>query len=317
MSFKDKKVAFVFPGQGSQYIGMGIDFYESSTANQQIFGDFQNRTGVDLIDIMRCGPEETLKETRFTQPAILSHSVMAMKAFLEVFPCEPDFVAGHSLGEFTALVANGVLDFADAMYLVHKRGEFMIKANGDKPFAMAALLGIASETVKEICAEVSLQSLVVAANYNTQMQTVISGTKEGVDRAGAIAKEKGAKRVIPLVVGGPFHSPLISDAAVWLKEIMHTLSFQDAKCPVISNIDALPESKAEQIVKNLEKQVTSPVLWIDTIKYLASSGVKIFIEFGPQKVLSGMIRQIADDVTILNIDKNDDIKQVISVMEEL
>ena len=309
--FENKKTAFVFPGQGAQYIGMGMDFVEKNADFKNIFLDFQNRTSFDLLEIMKSGPEELLKETRFTQPAILAHSIMALKVFKEKYDITPDFIAGHSLGEFSALVANGVLNFSDAMYLVFKRGEFMIKANEGIPFAMAAVMGLDSSAIKQICSEASQKHLVVAANFNTPIQTVISGTKEGVEIAGNLAKEKGAKRVMPLVVGGPFHSPLIKNAEKWLSEEMTKIDFKDAEIPVVSNVFALPETKAEKIIQNLAAQVTSSVLWVDSIKYLHENGVEIFIEFGPQKVLSGMITKIVENVQVYNIDKFDDIARFV------
>jgi [acyl-carrier-protein] S-malonyltransferase len=317
MSFKNKKIAFVFPGQGAQYIGMGMDLIENFPNNIKIFNEFKKKTGEDLLQIMKDGPEDKLKETRFTQPAILGHSIMALNAFLEKLDIIPDYCAGHSLGEFTALVANQSLKFSDALYLVHKRGEFMIKANDGTPFAMAAILGLAPEVVKDICEEASKQHLVVAANFNTPVQTVISGTKEGVELASSLAKEKKAKRVMPLVVGGAFHSPLVSKASIWLKDEMDMITFNDSLYPVIANVDAKPVTKVSQIKDNLVQQVTSSVLWVDTIKYLESQQVEIYIEFGPQKVLSGMIKKIQTSATIFNIDKYDDIENVVSEMEQL
>ena len=307
MNLKDKKVAFVFPGQGSQYVGMGIDFIESNNYFIKIFENFKTKTGFDLLNIMKEGPEEALKETKFTQPAILAHSIMAWKSFIKDHDISPCFVAGHSLGEFSALVANGVLDFADAMYLVHKRGEFMIKANDGIPFSMAAIIGIDSEEVIKICAEASKQHLVVAANFNTPNQTVISGTLAGVEHAGNLAKERKAKRVLPLVVGGPFHSPLVKNAAIWLNEEMSKVKFSDTQIPVICNVDARPKTKASLIIKKLTDQVTSSVQCVETIKYLNTQGVEVFIEFGPKKVLSGMIAQILPDAYVLNFDKLEDI----------
>lgn len=317
MSFKNKKIAFVFPGQGAQYIGMGMDFVEKNPENKKIFNNFEARTGENLLQIMAEGPEDKLKETRFTQPAILSHSIMALNAFLEKISIQADFCAGHSLGEFSALTANKTLNLDDALYLVHKRGEFMIKANDGTPFAMAAVLGLSPETVQEICEEASKQHLVVAANFNTPVQTVISGTQEGVELATVLAKEKKAKRVMPLIVGGPFHSPLIDKASLWLENEMKNINFKDSEYPVIANVNAKPEVNSEVIKQNLVNQVTSSVLWVDTINYLASQGVEIYIEFGPQKVLSGMISKIQSNAVIFNIDKFDDIENVVNQMENI
>ena len=220
------KIAFIFPGQGAQYVGMAMDFAENNPEFTDILQRFDKKNGTKLFNIMREGPEEQLKETKFTQPAILFHSIAAMKTVLNEFDIKPDFVAGHSLGEFSALVANGVLDLEDAMCLVHKRGEFMIRANEGKPFAMAAIIGLASITVKNICDEASSAGIVIAANFNTPVQTVISGSKAGVEKACEIAQEKNAKRVIPLIVGGPFHSPLIERAKTWLAEEMEKTGVQ-------------------------------------------------------------------------------------------
>jgi [acyl-carrier-protein] S-malonyltransferase len=316
MRIQGKKVAFVFPGQGSQYIGMGVDYIEKNRDFQQILDIFRDRTGHDLFQIMRDGPEETLKETRFTQPAILLHSIMALHTFLAEIDIAHDYVAGHSLGEFSALVATGVLDLSDALYLVHKRGEFMIKANDGTPFAMAAVLGLEPQVVKEICEEVSQKHLVVAANYNTPVQTVISGTAQGVELATMLAKEKMAKRVMPLVVGGPFHSPLVQKAATWLAQEMSHITFHDATVPIICNVNARPETSATQIVKNLTDQVTSSVLWVDTIKYLSEVGTEIYIEFGPQKVLSGMIVKIDEKAVVYNVDKLSDIPTVVDQIKK-
>ena len=199
------KTAFVFPGQGAQYIGMSMDFVENNPGLKQILVEFDHIHNVNLYDIMLNGPEDTLKETRYTQPAILFHSIAALKTLQQELEIEPSFVAGHSLGEFTALVANGVLSVKDAMHIVHKRGEFMIKANAGVPFAMSAIIGLTSQEVKDICAEAETAGLVRAVNFNTPIQTVISGTQSGVEAAGELAKAKGAKRVLPLPVGGPFH----------------------------------------------------------------------------------------------------------------
>ncbi|MDP8204519.1 MAG: ACP S-malonyltransferase [Candidatus Tenebribacter mawsonii] len=296
------KTAFIFPGQGAQYIGMAMDFIESNTELKNILENFDNNNNTALYRIMSDGPEDKLKETKFTQPAILFHSIAAMKTVLHEFNITPDYVAGHSLGEFSALVANGVLTLEDAMYLVHKRGEFMIKANEDKPFAMAAIIGLSPEDVKDICEEASKVDIVIAANFNTPVQTVISGSKAGVDKACEIAKERKAKRVIPLVVGGPFHSPLIQKAATWLADEMNKINFNETTIPVVSNVNAKPVINTEEIKTNLAKQVTSSVLWVDSIKFMIEDGVDTFIEFGPKKVLAGMLKKIDKNVKVISID---------------
>ncbi len=311
------KTAFIFPGQGAQYIGMAMDFVKSSTELENILTSFDERNDTNLYDIMSEGPEEKLKETKFTQPAILFHSIAALKTVLNEIKIIPDYVAGHSLGEFSALVANGVLTLKDAMYLVHKRGEFMIKANEGKPFAMAAIIGLSPDEVKTICEEASKVDIVIAANFNTPVQTVISGSKAGVEKACEIAKVKNAKRVVPLVVGGPFHSPLIQKAATWLSEEMNNINFNETTIPVVSNVNAMPVTNTKDIKNNLAKQVTSSVLWVDSIKFMIEDGVDTFIEFGPKKVLAGMLKKIDKNVKVISIDTIETFKLVKNDLETL
>lgn len=311
------KIAFIFPGQGSQYIGMAMDFIEGNAELENILNDFDKKNNTDLFKIMSDGPEEKLKETKFTQPAILFHSIAAMRTVLNEIKIIPDYVAGHSLGEFSALVANGVLTLEDAMYLVHKRGEFMIKANEGKPFAMAAIIGPSPEEIKDICAEASKVDVVIAANFNTPVQTVISGSKAGVEKACEIAKERKAKRVVPLVVGGPFHSPLIIKAATWLAEEMNNINFKKTTIPVVSNVNAKPVIDTENIKINLARQVTSSVLWVDSIKFMIEDGVDTFIEFGPKKVLAGMLKKIDKNVKVISIDTIETFELIKSNLETL
>ena len=311
------KIAFIFPGQGAQYVGMAMDFAENNPEFKDILQRFDKKNGTKLFNIMHEGPEEQLKETKFTQPAILFHSIAAMKTVLNEFDIKPDFVAGHSLGEFSALVANGVLDLEDAMYLVHKRGEFMIRANEGKPFAMAAIIGLDSITVKNICDEASSAGIVIAANFNTPVQTVISGSKAGVEKACEIAQEKDAKRVIPLVVGGPFHSPLIERAKTWLAEEMEKIIFNSTNIPVIANVDAKPATEPEKIRKNLAEQVTSSVRWVECIEFMIENGVNTFVEFGPKKVLSGMLKKIDRNVKVISIDTLETFNSVKQELENL
>ena len=317
MSYKNQKIAFVFPGQGSQYVGMAADFIDNNNEYKSILAQFKQKTCFDRQNIMLNGPEDTLKETKFTQPAILFHSIVALNELQKKLNITPDYVAGHSLGEFSALVANNVLTLDDALFLVHKRGEFMIKANDGQDFAMSAVLGLSPEQVKEICDKASETALVVAANFNTPIQTVISGTKEGVDLASIFAKEAKAKRVLPLQVGGPFHSPLVEKAGHWLGEEMESINFANTEIPVVSNVYALPETDPIKIKNNLIEQVTSSVQWVKTIEYLSEQDLNLYIEFGPQKVLSGMISKINKNAKVLNIDKLEDIENVIQELEAL
>lgn len=307
------KTAFVFPGQGAQYIGMALEFMQSDPTTLAVLDDFDQEHKTNLKQIMTEGPEESLKQTSYTQPAILFHSMAAYKRFKAHSKVQADFVAGHSLGEFSALVASGMLSFADAMHLVHRRGEFMIKANAGVPFAMSAIIGLDADTVIDLCRQASEAGLVQAVNFNTPIQTVISGTAEGVASAGELAKAIGAKRVLPLVVGGPFHTPLIAQASLWLYEEMKSLTFQDGSIPVVSNLDALPCADGALQREKLAKQIISPVRWVACVEFMIAQGVGRFIEFGPQKVLGGMIKNINKDVEVFSIDKFEDVDAVVSV----
>lgn len=315
MPYKGRNIAFLFPGQGAQYVGMAMDYISAEPRLENALRSFDAKHEVDLYSIMNEGPAEQLKETRFTQPAILFHSVAAMQALQQELDIQPDVVAGHSLGEFTALVAAGVLSPDDAMHLVHRRGQFMIDANEGKPFAMAAILGLSPEQVKDICAQASEAGVVIAANYNTPIQTVISGSKAGVERACELAEEAKAKRVVPLEVGGPFHSPLIEKARGWLAEEIATLDFASSDIPLVSNVDAQPHTDLDDIKRNLAQQVTSSVLWVDSMKLIIDKWNPIFLEFGPQKVLAGMMRKIDKKQTIISIDKLEDIPAAIEKLE--
>lgn len=294
---------------------MAMDYIARYPEFAKVLSDFDQTHGTQLAAIMQDGPEDALKETKYTQPAILFHSICALQVFMRSSGVRPDFVAGHSLGEFSALVANGTLDWQDALHLVHKRGEFMIQANAGVPFAMAAVLGLDAQVVMDICAEAEAAGLVRAVNFNTPTQTVISGTKEGVEKAGELAKAMGAKRVLPLVVGGPFHTPLIHPAGAWLAREMDTVEFRDAQIPAVSNLDALPNTLGSASREKLALQIISPVLWVDSVRYMVNAGVRRFIEFGPQKVLSGMIKNIDKDAVVLNLDKLDELDALLGGLE--
>lgn len=308
------KTAFVFPGQGAQYVGMATDFMEKEPEFAAVLSNFDSVHGTELARIMAEGPEDLLKETKYTQPAILFHSLCALKIFQIRSGLRPDFVAGHSLGEFSALVANGTLDWSDALHLVHKRGEFMIEANAGVPFAMAAVIGLDAQTVLDICAEAEAADLVRAVNFNTLTQTVISGTESGVAKASELARAQGAKRVLPLVVGGPFHTPLIHQASEWLIREMKDIEFKDAEIPLVSNLDALPNTVGAVSREKLGLQIISPVLWVDCVRRMIDGGVGRFIEFGPQKVLGGMIKNIDKDVQIFNLDKLADLDALLEAL---
>ncbi|MFA7024749.1 MAG: ACP S-malonyltransferase [Candidatus Cloacimonadaceae bacterium] len=308
------KIAFVFPGQGAQYVGMAQDYIDQDPIAKQSLLDFDVAHGTQLYRAMLEGPEELLKQTSLTQPAILFHSICALRKFQEQYKVMPDFVAGHSLGEFSALVASGILNLEDAMHIVHKRGEYMTQAVGDIPFAMAAVIGLDADSVTAVCQEISKQALVQAVNYNTPMQTVISGTAEGVRLASELARAKGAKRAIPLVVGGPFHTPLVGKASGWLIEEMSKFSFHQGQIPVVSNLDAQPSLDGDVARDKLGRQIISAVQWVESVRFMISSGVTHFIEFGPQKVLSGMIKNIDKEVQIYSIDRIVDIAELKEVL---
>lgn len=310
------KTAFIFPGQGAQYVGMADDFIGQNQSLVALLDDFKARTGYDLANIMSQGPQDVLTQTWFTQPAILLHSYAAWAAFNAVKPWQPDYMAGHSLGEFTALTVAGAIKPADALYLVHKRGEFMIKANQGTPFAMAAILGLPADKVKEICLQAQQAGVVIAANFNTPVQTVVSGSAAGVEEACNLAKQVGAKRTLNLPVGGPFHSPLIQQASAWLAEEMEKVEFLPARVPVVSNYDARPATDPAAIKAKLTRQIVSGVRWTDDIQFMIDKGVTHFIEFGPQKVLAGMMRQINPDAKVASVDKLTDIEPALALLEE-
>ncbi|MDZ4181439.1 MAG: ACP S-malonyltransferase [Candidatus Cloacimonadaceae bacterium] len=308
------KTAFIFPGQGAQYLGMANDYITAVPEYAKVLDEYDRIHGTELRMIMSDGPEDLLRQTHNTQPAILFHSICAFKTFEKRSGIYADYVAGHSLGEFSALVANGSLSWQDAMHLVHKRGEFMIKANAGVPFAMAAIIGLESDLVIDACLEAESVGLVMAVNFNTPIQTVISGTEAGVAAAGEIAKSKGAKRVIPLVVGGPFHTPLIAQASQWLAEEMENIEFKDSSIPLISNLDAEQNTLGEVARQKLIGQIISPVRWVESVQHMLDQGVRRFIEFGPQKVLSGMIKNIDKEALVFNLDKLDEVDALVSTL---
>ena len=286
--------AFVFPGQGAQYAGMGKDLYDAYPLAQEMFECANEKLGFRITDIMFDGTEEDLKQTKVTQPAVFIHSVVASKVLTIQ---QPDMVAGHSLGEYSALVACGALRFEDALLLVSKRASAMQKACEMQESTMAAILGLEDEKVNEVCRRVSDQ-VVVAANFNCPGQVVISGTIEGVDRACALSKEMGAKRALKLQVGGAFHSPLMQPAAEELKEAILNTTFLHPSCPIYQNVNAYPQTNEEDIRQNLLLQLTAPVCWTQTIKNMIVDGANQFYEFGPGDVLKGLIRKIDANVEI-------------------
>lgn len=284
------KKAYVFPGQGSQFPGMGKDLYESSTEAKSLFLKANDILGFEITKVMFEGSEEELKQTKVTQPAIFLHSVILAKIQADF---TPDMVAGHSLGEFSALVANGCLSFEDGLKLVYKRAMAMQKACEQNPSTMAAVLGLADEKVEEVCQSIS--EVVVPANYNCPGQLVISGTKQGIEEACIKMKEAGAKRALPLPVGGAFHSPLMEPARVELEDAITNTSFSKPLCPVYQNVNSRPSTDIEEIKKNLIAQLTAPVRWTQSIKNMSQDGASLFIECGPGKVLQGLVKKISPE----------------------
>ena len=287
--------AFVFPGQGAQFVGMGKDLYETNALAKKYFDRADEILGFKITEIMFTGTDEQLKETKVTQPAVFLHSVIQALCLGDSF--NPAMVAGHSLGEFSALVASGVLDFEDGLRLVASRANAMQKACEINSGTMAAIIGLPDEKVEEICASVSFEGdIVVAANYNCPGQLVISGNVNAVNAACEKLKEAGAKRALPLKVSGAFHSPLMQPAKDELQAAIEKTTFKIPKCPVYQNVDAKPHTDAEEIKLNLIAQLTSPVRWTASVQTMIHDGADDFTECGPGKALQGMIGRIDKNV---------------------
>ena len=299
------KTAYIFPGQGSQYVGMGKDLCEMFPDARQWFDGADRILGTSLSKICFEGPEEELKQTKNTQPGIFLHSVVVWNLLKSK---DAAMVAGHSLGEYSALVAANAISFQDALKLVRLRGEMMQKAGEENPGTMAAIVGLAPEVVVEACKTASEAGIVQPANFNSPGQIVISGSVTGVRKAMEIAKEKGAKLVKELVVSGAFHSPLMQSAKEKLKEALDKVQIQDAKIPVYANVTAMPVQKADEIRKLLFEQVTNPVRWEESVVNMSAGGVTKFIEVGPGKVLQGLVKRTVATAEVLGIDKATDIK---------
>jgi [acyl-carrier-protein] S-malonyltransferase len=282
------KTAYVFPGQGAQFVGMGQDLYNLNDETKALFEQANDILGFRITDIMFSGTDEELKQTKVTQPAIFLHSVILAKALGESF--QPDMVAGHSLGEFSALVAAGALSFEDGLKLVAQRANAMQKACELQPSTMAAILGLEDAIVEDICAQVD--DVVVAANYNCPGQLVISGSIEGVDKACALLTEAGAKRALKLNVGGAFHSPLMESAKVELQAAIEAVDILSPSCPIYQNIDAKPQTDPAVIKENLIAQLTGAVRWTQTVQNMLADGATAFVEVGPGNVLQGLVKKV-------------------------
>ena len=287
------KKAYVFPGQGAQFVGMGKELYENSPRAKELFEKANEILGFRITDLMFNGTDEDLKQTKVTQPAVFLHSVILADSLTE----KPDMVAGHSLGEFSALVAAGALNFEDGLRLVHARAMAMQKACEATPSTMAAIIGLADEVVEDICKSIE-DEVVVPANYNSPGQIVISGTMKGVELACAKATEAGAKRALPLKVGGAFHSPIMEPARQELEAAIKATNFSAPICPIYQNVDAKPHTDPEEIKENLIAQLTASVRWTQTMSNMMADGCNTYLEIGPGKVLQGLIKTANRDAEV-------------------
>lgn len=287
-------VAYVFPGQGAQFVGMGKELYESSPAARALFEKANDLLGFRITDLMFNGTDEDLRQTRVTQPAIFLHSVILAMTLGDGFT--PDMVAGHSLGEFSALVASGSMSFDDGLRLVAARARAMQSACEKEPSGMAAILGLDDAKVEEICR--SIDEIVVPANYNSPGQLVISGSTKGIEIACEKLKTAGARRALPLKVGGAFHSPLMEPARLELAEAINSTPVNKPVCPIYQNATGFPVTEPESIKKNLVAQLTAPVLWTQSTQRMIADGARHFVEVGPGTVLQGLILKIGKDITV-------------------
>jgi [acyl-carrier-protein] S-malonyltransferase len=308
------KAAYIFPGQGSQSVGMGKDLFDNFTAAREVFEAADEALGFSLSEMCFSGDEADLQLTANTQPAILTVSVAAYHAARAEGLVEPDLVAGHSLGEYSALVAAGVLDFADAVRTVRNRGTYMQEAVPVGVGAMAAILGLSVDSVIEGCDEAAQGQVCQPANINSQSQVVIAGHSEAVDRACEVLKQKGAKRAIRLNVSAPFHCPLMMPAQERLAADLATLQYSDFLFPIVHNVDAEISDSSGNVSDKLTRQVSSPVRWLQTIETLRSAGTARFVEIGPGKVLSGLVRQIDKEAQFANIENTESLRNTLGTL---
>ena len=334
------QIAFLFPGQGSQAVGMGADIFEASEPARRVFAAADEALGFSLSNLCFSGPEDTLRETINAQPAIVTVSLALLATLQEALasthssswssPLVPSFTAGHSVGEYAALVASGALDMQDAIKLVRERGRLMHHEGTVCPGSMAAVIGMDEEPLQEVCREMSAQSSahpdanahvgmgqVAIANYNAPGQIVISGEQSALNAAMELAKARGARRVIPLAVSGAFHSPVMQPASGGLARAIATTTVRDAAIPVIGNITAAPLTHADDIREEMAQQIASPVQWIRTINYLTNAGITAFIEIGPGQALTGMVKRIAKGVTTINISSAADLEKAAVAIREM
>jgi [acyl-carrier-protein] S-malonyltransferase len=292
--------AFVFPGQGSQFVGMGKDLYDKYDEIKSLYEKANDVLGIDIKKISFEGPDNELKESKNAQIAIVLHSVASYKLLIQK-GITPSVTAGHSLGEYSALIAANALDFDDALQLVRFRGELMSRAGEANPGTMAAVLGMPADKIEEVISEIGSPTLVVA-NYNSPLQTVISGDIEGIKKATELLKTRGAKRVMPLQVSGGFHSPLMESAFNTFKLALEKIEIKNPSVPVVPNVTGKLTSSSEEIKENLGKQIISSVRWVDTVKNIVSAGTTSFVELGPGKVLTGLIKQISPEAELTGLE---------------
>jgi [acyl-carrier-protein] S-malonyltransferase len=308
------KMVFVFPGQGSQSIGMGKDLFENFAVAKNVFEESDQVLDRKLTELCFNGPEAALKDTRNAQPALLTTSIAVYKV-LRAEGISPDFVAGHSLGEYSALVAAGAISFADALKLVSKRAQLMANADPDQQGTMAAVLGLDRNTLNDIFTQASAVGKVEAANFNCPGQIVISGTKSGIAKAQELIVAKDGK-LIPLAVSGPFHSSFMKPAATVLHDDLKLVNWQNPNITTIANVTGQPVTKTE-LADSLYQQIFSSVLWEDSVKYLSSQGVNVFMEVGPGKVLVGLIKKTLKDITLLNCEDSESLKKALAILKEV
>ena len=305
------KVAYIFPGQGSQAVGMGKDLFDNFAAAREVFEAADDALGFSLSDMCFSGDESDLQLTANTQPAILTASVAAYRAMKSEGFARPDFVAGHSLGEYSALVAAGVLDFADAVRTVRKRGTYMQEAVPVGVGAMAAILGLDVATVEAGCGEATQGQVCSPANMNSPSQVVIAGNAEAIDRACEILKERGAKRAIKLNVSAPFHCALMMPAQERLEADLKELKYSSFASPIVHNVDAAANDDPANVCERLTRQVSSPVRWLQSVKKMSENGVEKFVEIGPGKILTGLVRQIRKDAAYANVENTESLRSTL------